>query len=130
MCFDETIKRSKVSALQSEEPARRRYRKDYFATKETLEIADYFGVESGSKVNKIEKAGCHVHKSAHVNAPIIEECPVTLECEVVSYSDETGVLVGKIIAQQADEAVLTGGVVDFSELHLSPKIFSSLTATL
>ena len=87
MCFDETTKRSKVSALQSEEPARRRYRKDYFATKETVEIADYFGVESGSKVNKIEKAGCHVHKSAHVNAPIIEECPVTLECEVVSYSD-------------------------------------------
>ena len=42
-----------------------------FATKDTVEIADYFGVETGSKVNKIEKAGCHVHKSAHVNAPII-----------------------------------------------------------
>ena len=66
-----------------------------FATKDTVEIADYFGVETGSKVNKIEKAGCHVHKSAHVNAPIIEEFPVTLECECVSYSDETGILVGR-----------------------------------
>lgn len=52
-----------------------------FATKDTVEIADYFGVETGHKVNKIEKTGCHVHKSAHVNAPIIEEFPVTLECE-------------------------------------------------
>ena len=30
-----------------------------FATKDTVEIADYFGVETGRKVNKIEKAGCH-----------------------------------------------------------------------
>ncbi|WP_272867098.1 hypothetical protein [Selenomonas ruminantium] len=33
-------------------------------------LADYFGVETGSKVNKIEKAGCRVHKSTHVNAPL------------------------------------------------------------
>ena len=98
-----------------------------FATKNTVEIADYFGVETGSKVNKIEKAGCHVHKSAHVNAPIIEEFPVTLECECVSYSDETGILVGKIIAQQADEAVLTDGVVDYDKLQ--PIIFDIATKT-
>ena len=60
-----------------------------FATKDTVEIADYFGVETGRKINKIEKAGCHTHKSAHVNAPIIEEFPVTLECEMKSY-DEGG----------------------------------------
>ena len=98
-----------------------------FATKDTVEIADYFGVETGSKVNKIEKAGCHVHKSAHVNAPIIEEFPVTLECECVSYSDETGILVGKIIAQHADEAVLTYGVVDYDKLQ--PIIFDIATKT-
>jgi flavin reductase (DIM6/NTAB) family NADH-FMN oxidoreductase RutF len=98
-----------------------------FATKDTVEIADYFGVETGSKVNKIEKAGCHVHKSAHVNAPVIEEFPVTLECECVSYSDETGILVGKIIAQQADEKVLTDGVVDYDKLQ--PIIFDIATKT-
>ena len=37
------------------------------ATKDTVVISDYFGVETGNRVNKIEKAGCHVHKSAHVN---------------------------------------------------------------
>ena len=50
-----------------------------FGTVDTMLISDYFGVETGKKVNKIEKAGCHVHKSAHVNAPIIEEYPLTLD---------------------------------------------------
>ena len=63
-----------------------------FATKDTMEIADYFGVETGNKVNRIEKAGCHASIRARiVNAPIIEEFPVTLECECVSYDDETGI---------------------------------------
>ncbi len=98
-----------------------------FATKNTMEIADYFGVETGNKVNKIEKAGCHVHKSSHVNAPIIEEFPVTLECECVSYSDDTGILVGRIVAQQADESVLTDGKVDYDKLQ--PIIFDIATST-
>lgn len=98
-----------------------------FATKDTVEIADYFGVETGSRVNKMEKAGCHVHRSAHVNAPIIEEFPVTLECEVKSYDDETGILVGRIVAEQADEAVLTNGSVDYDKLQ--PIIFDISTKT-
>ena len=90
-------------------------------------IADYFGVETGRKINKIEKAGCHTHKSAHVNAPIIEEFPVTLECEMKSYDDETGILIGKIVAEQADEAVLTDGKVDYDKLQ--PIIFDIATMT-
>ena len=75
----------------------------------------------------VEAEKIDIHKSAHVNAPIIEEFPVTLECECVSYSDETGILVGKIIAQQADEAVLTEGVVDYDKLQ--PIIFDIATKT-
>jgi hypothetical protein len=45
----------------------------------------------------------------------------------VSYSDETGILVGKIIAQQADEKVLTDGVVDYDKLQ--PIIFDIATKT-
>ena len=44
-----------------------------FGTADTILISDYFGVETGNKVNKIEKAGCHVHRSEHVTAPSIEE---------------------------------------------------------
>ena len=88
-----------------------------FGTKNTVEISDYFGVESGANVNKIEKAGVHVHKSSHVNAPIIEEYPLVLECEVKEWNEEKEVLVGKIVAQQADESILTDGKIDLGKLQ-------------
>lgn len=87
-----------------------------FATVDTLEISDYFGLESGQNVNKIEKAGCHTHPSKHVNAPIIEEYPVTLECQVKSYDEESEILVGKILAMQVDESCLSNGKVDYDKL--------------
>lgn len=88
-----------------------------FATKDTVVISDYFGVESGKNVNKIEKAGVRVHKSAHVNAPVIEEYPLTLECKVKSFDDKTGVLVGEIVAEQADERILTDGKIDLGKMQ-------------
>lgn len=92
-----------------------------FGTADTVVISDYFGVETGKKVNKIEKAGCHTHPSAHVNAPIIEEYPLTLECKVKSWDTETGYLIGEIVASQADESILTDGKVDLGKLR--PIIF-------
>ena len=92
-----------------------------FGTADTVLISDYFGVETGAKANKIERAGCHVHKSAHVNAPIIEEYPLTLECKVKSWDTETGYLIGEIVASQADESILTDGKVDLGKLR--PIIF-------
>ena len=87
-----------------------------FGTVDTVVISDYFGVETGSKVNKIERAGCHVHKSANVNAPIIEEYPLTLECKCRSWNPDTGILVGEIVSSQADESILTDGKVDLDKL--------------
>ncbi len=92
-----------------------------FGTADTVLISDYFGVETGAKVNKIERAGCHVHKSAHVNAPIIEEFPLTLECRVKNWDTKTGYLIGEIVASQADESILTDGKVDLGKLR--PIIF-------
>ena len=97
------------------------------ATKDTVVISDYFGVETGNHVNKIEKAGVHVHKSEHVNAPIIEEYPVTLECELKSWDDETGILVGRIVSSKVDEKVLTDGKVDLDKMQ--PIIFDMGTST-
>ena len=92
-----------------------------FGTADTVLISDYFGVETGKKVNKIEKAGCHVHKSSHVNAPIMEEYPLTRECRVKSWDTETGYLIGEIVASQANESILTDGKVDLGKLR--PIIF-------
>ncbi len=88
-----------------------------FGTADTVEISDYFGVESGKGVNKIEKAGCHTHPSAHVNAPVIEEYPLTMSCTVRSWDPSTGYLIGTVVAEDADESILTDGKVDLGKLR-------------
>ena len=89
-----------------------------FGTKDTALISDYFGMETGHKVNKIEKAGCHVHPSEKVNAPIIEEYPLSLECRLKSWDEESGRMIGEIVGQYADERILTDGKVDVDKLEL------------
>ena len=61
------------------------------------------------------------HIDIHVNAPIIEEYPLTLECKVRNWDPQTGYLIGEIVASQADESILTDGKVDLGKLR--PIIF-------
>lgn len=92
-----------------------------FATVETLEASDYVGIVPQKKVpNKIEKAGLTPVRSKHVNAPIFEQYPVTIECELVSLDGEMGeggTLVGQIVNVTADEKVLTDGKIDVTKLN-------------
>ena len=80
---------------------------------------DYVGVESGNKVpDKFEKAGFHATKSEFVNAPLIDELPMAVECELESYDPETHAMVGKIINVCADESVLNEeGKIDPAKLR-------------
>ena len=89
-----------------------------FGTKDTALISDYFGMETGRRVNKIEKAGCHTRPSEKVNAPIIEEYPLTLECTLKSWDPESGRMIGEIVGQHADERILTDGKVDVEKMGL------------
>lgn len=74
---------------------------------------DYVGLASANTVpDKLERAGFTVVRSERVNAPVICELAVCLECRVKSYDPETGRLVGEIVNVSADEAVLTEGKVD------------------
>lgn len=88
------------------------------ATKAQLVACDYVGIVSGNKEpNKFEKAGFHAVKSEFVNAPIIEELPMTIECELISYDEEKCHLVGKIINVSADESILNeNGKIDPAKL--------------
>ena len=54
----------------------------------------------------MEKSGLHTVKSEFVNAPVIEELPMTLECELVSYDPESCHMVGRIVNISADEKIL------------------------
>ena len=91
-----------------------------FATAATMEASDYFGIESGHKVNKIEKAGMHAVKGEFTDAPVILEYPLTLECRVVEMKpDGDGyVLIGETVNMSADESVLTDGKVDLGKMDL------------
>ena len=76
-------------------------------TVEQLVACDYVGITSGNKVeDKFEKAGWHATKSEFVNAPVIDELPMTIECELVSYDPEMCHLVGRIVNVSADESIL------------------------
>ncbi len=78
---------------------------------------DYFGVVSANKVpNKFEKSGLTATKSDFVNAPIINELKMTLECELISYDEQSCIMTGKIVNVSADESILTEGKIDPSKL--------------
>lgn len=68
---------------------------------------DYVGLVSAhDEPEKLQKAGFHAEKAKFVDAPVIAELPMTLECELVSYDDRTGCAVGRIVNVSADERIL------------------------
>ena len=79
--------------------------------------ADYFGVVSANNVsNKFENSGLTASKAEMVNAPIINEFPICLDCEFIEYQDEKygcGVI-GKVVNVTADESVMVNGKIDMS----------------
>lgn len=87
------------------------------ATAKYVKECDYVGIVSANKVpDKLARAGFHVTKSDLVDAPIIDELPMTLECKLESYDTETGVLVGQIVNISAEESILTDGKIDPKKL--------------
>ena len=79
--------------------------------------ADYFGVESGNKVaDKFARSGLTASKAENVDAPVINEFPLCLECEFIEYQDnEYGCgVIGRVVNVTADESVINNGKVDMS----------------
>ena len=79
--------------------------------------ADYFGVETGNRVtDKFARSGLTASKAETVDAPVINELPLCLECEFVEYQDnEYGCgVIGKVVNITADENIMTEGRVDMS----------------
>ena len=77
------------------------------ATAKQLVACDYVGVVSGNDdPDKMARSGFHIHKARYVNAPILEELPLTLECELIRYDPDTKILTGRIVNVSADESIL------------------------
>ena len=93
-----------------------------FADIHTVAESDYLGIVSGNKVpDKVAKVGFSITPSPNVDAPIINEYPLTLECKVISW--QGGILVGEVVNQSADERILTDGKVDLTKLQ--PIVFDA-----
>ena len=85
------------------------------ATEDMIDACDYVGIVSANNVpDKFAKAGFHATKSEKVNAPLIDELPMALECKVKSYVDD--ILVGEIVNVTADKNILTNGRIDPKKL--------------
>ena len=91
------------------------------ADQEHMDVADFFGIATGNKMaDKFARSGYHAEKSAFVNAPVITEFPVTMECELaeITETENLHAVVGTIVNVSADEKVLSdSGKVDPAKLN-------------
>lgn len=91
------------------------------ADEKNLVSADYVGIVSGHDVpDKVEKSDFHVIKSAFVDAPVIQELPISLECKVeeIKQYNATLRIVAEIVNVNVDENILNEeGKIDPAKLH-------------
>lgn len=93
----------------------------HIADVERVELADYFGIVSGHDSEKMARVNATVKKGEKVNAPIIEEFVLAMECRVVSMTDngDGGTrVVGEVVRTVADDSILDEhDRVDYSRLR-------------
>ncbi len=96
------------------------------ATKETYLSADYVGIVSGnSEPNKLEKSHFTTVRSANINAPLINELPLSFECQLISYDEEKEYLLCKVLSLSIDDAILDEkDNIDLNKFH--PILFNPL----
>ena len=80
---------------------------------------DYVGIVSGNTTpDKMARAGFHVTKSETVDAPVIDELPMTMECRLIRFDAESELLLGEIVNISADERILDAeGKIDPQKLR-------------
>ena len=99
-----------------------------FATAEQVVACDYVGIVSASnEPQKMEKSGLHTVKAENVDAPIIEELPLALECKLLKFNED-GNVIGEVVNVSADERILgEDGKVDTEKLNAI--VFDPISAT-
>ena len=87
-------------------------------TKKEVVACDYVGVVSGNDVpNKLEKTGWHILKAEKVDAPIFEELPLAFECKMISFDEETELMMCQIVNVSVDDCILTDSKIDVRKLE-------------
>ena len=89
-----------------------------FGTVETVKACDYLGIASGNKArDKVARSGLTAARSAFVDAPVMNELPLVLECELVSMNEASCNVVGKIVNCAAEESAMTDGKPDAAKMR-------------
>jgi flavin reductase (DIM6/NTAB) family NADH-FMN oxidoreductase RutF len=91
--------------------------------------ADYCGITSGAKVDKVEACQFEVFYGKLGNAPLIEQCPVNLECKVIHILDlgSHALVIGRIEETHVSESCLTDGKPDVSKIRPVTYVMSPVT---
>ena len=88
-----------------------------FGTADTVKSCDYLGIVSGNKTpDKVAKSGFTAVKSEFVDAPVMNELPLVLECELLSMNEENCNVVGKIVNCAVEESSMTDGKPDADKM--------------
>ena len=88
-----------------------------FATREMLVPCDYVGIVSANDTpDKFQRAGFTATKSEFVNAPIINELPMAVECKLMKFNED-GICIGEIVNVSAEKEILNeDGKIDAKKL--------------
>jgi flavin reductase (DIM6/NTAB) family NADH-FMN oxidoreductase RutF len=80
---------------------------------------DYCGIVSGAEADKVKDCRFKVFYGALNNAPLIEQCPINLECEVAHILDlgSHALVIGKIVETHVSEDCLTNGKPDIRKIR-------------
>ncbi len=97
-----------------------------FATANTVIPCDYVGIVSANEVpDKFTKAGFTAEKSQFVNAPLIKQLPLCVECNLLKFNED-GICIGEIVNVSADESILDENkLIDVKKLD--PIIYESVS---
>jgi len=82
-------------------------------------ICDYCGTKSGKNVDKFKEMGLHREKGLIVNAPLIKECPINIECKVkeIIHLGTHDMFIGEVVSVNADEEVIyPDGDIDYEKI--------------
>ncbi len=91
----------------------------HIADAKHVKEADWFGIVSGKNdPEKFAKTGFTFEKSELVDAPVINELPIAMECEFIEYQGgNTGLgVIGKVLRTLVEEEKMKDGKVDVDAL--------------
>jgi flavin reductase (DIM6/NTAB) family NADH-FMN oxidoreductase RutF len=88
-------------------------------SRELVRETDYCGLISGAKTDKVKDCRFKVFYGQTAGAPLIEQCPINLECEVLHILNmgSHALVIGKVVETYVSEDCLTRGKPDINKVR-------------